>query len=103
MRIGIYPGSFDPLTFGHIDIIERSRIICDRLIIAIAKNYSKEPLFSFEERERIIETYFKDNLDSIEVVTFDGLIVDYCKERGVSSTLPPSGKKRQQLLLPRSH
>ncbi|MFC1668830.1 pantetheine-phosphate adenylyltransferase [Spirochaetota bacterium] len=84
MRIGIYPGSFDPLTYGHIDIVERSRIICDKLIIAIAKNYTKEPLFSFEERERIIRTFFKDVSDNIEVVSFDGLVVDYCRERGVS-------------------
>ena len=93
MRIGIYPGSFDPLTKGHLDIIERSQRICDKLIIAIAKNSAKKPLFSLEERIEIINTCCK-GLKSIEVVAFEGLLIDFCKAhevdfiiRGLRSTI----------------
>ncbi len=84
MRIGIYPGSFDPMTFGHLDIIERAKKICDKLLIAIAKNSSKKPLFTIEERIEIINNCCKDEEGKIEVVTFNGLLVDYCKENNVS-------------------
>ena len=84
MRIGIYPGSFDPLTYGHLDIIKRSKNICDKLIIAIAKNSEKQALFTFEERLELIEHCCEGDNDYIEVVSFDGLLVDYCRERQVS-------------------
>jgi pantetheine-phosphate adenylyltransferase len=83
MRIGIYPGSFDPLTFGHLDIIERARNICDKLIIAAARNISKKPLFSLEERLEMIRQSCT-SMDNIEIVTFNGLLADYCKERNVN-------------------
>lgn len=83
MRIGIYPGSFDPLTNGHADIINRSKGLCDKLIIAVAKNSAKKPLFSIEERIEIINNYCQD-AGNIEVVSFDGLLVDYCREQKVS-------------------
>ena len=83
MRLGIYPGSFDPLTNGHLDIIERSRGLCDRLVVAIAINRAKQPLFTVEERLEIINNYYKDE-SSIEVVSFEGLLVDFCKARGVN-------------------
>jgi len=84
MRIGIYPGSFDPLTYGHLDIIKRSKNICDKLIIAIAKNSEKNSLFSIKERIEMIEYCCKDESDFIEIVSFNGLVVDYCRERNVS-------------------
>ena len=82
MRIGIYPGSFDPLTNGHLDIIERSRGLCDKLVVAIAINRAKQPLFSVEERLEIINNYYKDD-SSIEVVSFEGLLVEFCKARNI--------------------
>lgn len=82
MRKGIYPGSFDPLTNGHLDIIERSRGICDSLVVGIAINRAKQPLFSLEERLEIINHYFKDD-SSIEIVSFEGLLVDYCRAHDI--------------------
>ncbi|MBN2159671.1 MAG: pantetheine-phosphate adenylyltransferase [Spirochaetes bacterium] len=82
MRIGIYPGSFDPLTNGHLDVIKRSRGLCDKLVVAIAINREKQPLFSVEERLEIINNYFKDE-SSIEVVSFEGLLVEFCRARGI--------------------
>jgi pantetheine-phosphate adenylyltransferase len=82
MRIGIYPGSFDPLTNGHIDIIERSRGICDKLVVAIAINRTKQPLFTVEERLEIINHCIKDD-SSVEVVSFEGLLVQYCRSQDI--------------------
>jgi len=83
MRIGIYPGSFDPLTNGHLDIIERSKGLCDKLVVAIAINRAKQPLFTVEERLEIINNYYKDD-SSVEVVSFEGLLIDFCKARGIN-------------------
>jgi len=82
MRIGIYPGSFDPLTNGHLDIIERSRGICDKLVVAIAINREKQPLFTVDERLEIINHIYKDD-SSLEVVSFSGLLVEFCKSQGI--------------------
>lgn len=83
MRIGIYPGSFDPLTNGHIDIIKRSRLLCDKLIVAIANNSAKKPFFSIEERVGIIKSCCSD-VKEFSVDSFNGLLVEYCKSNGVS-------------------
>ncbi|MCU0820872.1 MAG: pantetheine-phosphate adenylyltransferase [Spirochaetes bacterium] len=84
MRIGIYPGSFDPLTNGHLDIFERSKKICDKLIITAARNIHKNALFSIEERLAILRECCKGDDCSIEITTFDGLLVDFCKQNGVN-------------------
>lgn len=79
MRIGVYPGSFDPITNGHLDVIERARHIFDKVIVAVARNPSKEPLFSSAERVRLIEDNLR-NRPNISVIAFDGLIVDLAKQ-----------------------
>ncbi|MGB1127470.1 MAG: pantetheine-phosphate adenylyltransferase [Opitutales bacterium] len=79
MKIGIYPGSFDPITNGHLDVINRARSIFDKVIVAVARNPSKEPLFSSEERVRLIEENLV-NRPNISVIAFDGLIVDLARE-----------------------
>lgn len=80
--IAIYPGSFDPITNGHIDIIQRSCKIFDKVIVGIAYNSEKSGLFTPSEREEIIKEVFKDN-PQIEVDRFNGLLVNYVKERNI--------------------
>ncbi|MGZ3604811.1 MAG: pantetheine-phosphate adenylyltransferase [Thermodesulfobacteriota bacterium] len=75
-RVAIYPGSFDPITYGHIDIIERGLEIFDKVILAIAENEEKRPLFSVGDRLRMVKNFFKDNPNVI-VDSFKGLLVDY--------------------------
>src|SRR5262245_49395584 len=82
-RIAVYPGSFDPLTNGHVDIIERGTRIFDRVIVAVLVNAGKQPLFSVSERVELIRDTFKDE-PKIEVDTFDGLLVEYASRRGIS-------------------
>jgi pantetheine-phosphate adenylyltransferase len=75
-KIAVYPGSFDPITFGHLDIINRGLIIFDEIIIAVAANSSKNAMFSIEERVDLIRTVLGGN-ERAKVDTFDGLLVDY--------------------------
>ena len=75
-RIAVYPGSFDPITNGHIDIIKRGLEVFDRLIVAVARNSEKSGLFSIDERVEMIRELFKDD-PRVEVDTFTGLLVDY--------------------------
>ena len=79
MRKAVYPGSFDPITFGHLDIIERSAKMMDELVIAVLRNSAKNSLFSLEERVNMIKEVTKD-LPNVRVETFDGLLVDYMRE-----------------------
>jgi pantetheine-phosphate adenylyltransferase len=79
-RIAIYPGSFDPLTSGHVDIIERGSRIFDSIIVAILVNAEKVPLFSENERIAIIKEVFKD-YKNVQAETFNGLLVDYAQEK----------------------
>ena len=79
MKRAIYPGSFDPLTFGHLDIIERSARIVDELNVAVLKNNAKNPLFSADERVSMIIDMTK-HLPNVTVSSFDGLLADYAKE-----------------------
>ena len=79
-RVAIYPGSFDPLTLGHVDIIERGSSLFDTIVVAVLKNVEKKPLFAVEERlEMIRETFQK--LDNVEADSFSGLLVDYAASR----------------------
>ncbi len=79
--LAVYPGSFDPLTNGHVDIITRGSRLFERIIVAILVNAEKSPLFSMSERVEIAETVFKDH-PNVEIDTFDGLLVDYVERRG---------------------
>ena len=78
--LAVYPGSFDPLTNGHVDIISRGARLFDRIIVAILVNGEKAPLFTMEERVDIARAVFKDQ-PNVEVDTFDGLLVDYMEKR----------------------
>ncbi|MFH1674624.1 MAG: pantetheine-phosphate adenylyltransferase [Pseudomonadota bacterium] len=79
-KIAIYPGTFDPVTNGHLDIIQRALTIFDKIIVAIAINPGKEPLFTLEERLTMLREALKD-IPNVEVDNFDGLLVDYAKKR----------------------
>lgn len=79
MKRAIYPGSFDPVTNGHVDIILRSSKIVDRLIVGVLNNSAKKSLFSLEERVSMLKELTKD-LPNVEVTSFDGLLVDYMRE-----------------------
>ena len=83
MKSAIYPGSFDPLTNGHLDIVERSLQIVDKLIIAVLVNSSKKQLFSVEERVELIKDVLDHNAQ-VEVLTFSGLLVDFCRHLNVN-------------------
>ncbi|MBF0303812.1 MAG: pantetheine-phosphate adenylyltransferase [Desulfamplus sp.] len=88
-RIAIYPGSFDPLTNGHVDIIERGLKIFDKVIIAVLYNPSKKALFSVEERIDMIQKSFltHSNQDSIMIDSFDGLLVDYARMKNAAAII----------------
>ena len=79
MRRAIYPGTFDPVTLGHIDIIERSCRIFDELIVGILVNHSKTPMFSVQERVDMIKEALDGN-KNIKVISFDGLLIDFARE-----------------------
>ena len=83
MRTGIYPGSFDPVTLGHFDIIERSSKIFDRLIVGVLQNSSKSPLFSVEERVNMLRKV-TEGLDNVEIMSFNGLLVDFVRANEAS-------------------
>ena len=80
MKIALYPGTFDPITFGHIDVIERARDIFDRVIVTVARNAAKKPLFTDTERVRMIREVIKQ-YDNVEVTSFDGLLVAFAKKQ----------------------
>ncbi|MFY7672243.1 pantetheine-phosphate adenylyltransferase [Tenacibaculum sp. MEBiC06402] len=86
MRRAIFPGSFDPITLGHFDIIERGVTLFDELIIAIGINADKKYMFPLEKRQQFIEEAFK-NEPKIRVVTYEGLTVNFCKEIGADFIL----------------
>jgi pantetheine-phosphate adenylyltransferase len=79
-RIAVYPGSFDPITKGHEDLIHRSLEFVDQLIVAVAVNVAKQPLFSLDERVKLIQTAVTD--PRVEVQSFDGLLAEFAKKVG---------------------
>jgi pantetheine-phosphate adenylyltransferase len=85
-RTAVFPGSFDPLTNGHVDIIERATRIFDRVIVAVAINAEKTPLFSVDERVAVIRDVFRDNL-TVQVDTFNGLLVEYARMQRASALI----------------
>ena len=82
-RLAVYPGSFDPLTNGHVDIISRGAALFDRIVVAILVNPEKRALFTLEERVEIASEVFAD-FEGVEIDTFDGLLVDYARRRDAS-------------------
>ena len=78
---GIYPGSFDPVTYGHLDIVKRASKIVDELIIGVLMNKAKMPLFSVEERVKMLEEVTSD-IPNVRVIPFDGLLVDFARKQG---------------------
>ena len=89
MRIGIYPGSFDPITKGHMDIIKRAKKIVDVLIVVVLDNKNKKGMFMLDERAELIKQAIEDEIEEkgererILVDTFDGLLVDYAKKNNI--------------------
>ena len=83
-RTGVYPGTFDPITLGHMDIIRRGAKLVDRLVIGVTTNPSKNPMFSVEERIAMVEREVADIPGEIEVVSFDLLLMDFAEREGAS-------------------
>ena len=86
MKKAIFPGSFDPITLGHLDIVNRGVTLFDEVIIAIGENSSKDYMFSLEVRKKFIENTFIDN-PKVKVVSYEGLTTEFCKEIGVDFIL----------------
>ena len=84
MQKVVCPGSFDPVTNGHIDVFKRAADLAEEVVVAVLVNHSKNGLFSIEERVELIKDSVK-HLNNIKVATFDGLLVDFCKENGVTA------------------
>ncbi len=81
MKIAIYPGSFDPVTLGHLDVIERACSLFDRLIVVVMHNQTKTPMFTLEERQDFLHR-ITSHLDNVEIDAFSGLLADYANKRG---------------------
>jgi len=86
MRIAIYPGSFDPITNGHLDVVQRATKLFDRVIVAVAKSESKQPLFTLEERVEMV-TLSVQHLPTVEADSFDGLLVEYADRSGAQAVI----------------
>nr|MCR4757051.1 pantetheine-phosphate adenylyltransferase [Butyrivibrio sp.] len=82
MKIAVYPGSFDPVTFGHLDIIKRASKMFDEVIVAVMCNSAKTPLFSLDERVKMLQESVKD-LSNVKIESFSGLLIDYCKSADI--------------------
>ena len=85
-RVGVYPGTFDPITLGHLDIIRRGSHLVDRLVIGVTTNPSKEPMFSVAERLAMVQREVAD-IPAVEVVEFDSLLMDFAEAQGASLIL----------------
>lgn len=85
MKVALYPGTFDPVTKGHLDVLHRASVLFDKVIVAVARNDPKKPLFSLDERIRLI----MENIDSecFEVCPLEGLVVEFAKKRGAQALI----------------
>ena len=84
MRTGVYPGTFDPITLGHMDIIRRAAHLVDRLVIGVTTNPSKSPMFTLDERLEMVRSETADLAGDIRIVTFDSLLMDFAVREGAS-------------------
>jgi pantetheine-phosphate adenylyltransferase len=82
----LYPGTFDPITNGHVDLVKRAVKLFDEVVIAVASGHHKKPLFNFEERVALVETVFAD-LPQVSVIGFEGLLVDFMREKNATAVL----------------
>ena len=80
MQIGVYPGSFDPVTLGHLDIIDRASRLCDHLVVGVLQNGSKYPMFTLDQRIRMLKKV-TEPYGNVDVLSFDGLLVDFLKQQ----------------------
>ena len=87
MKIAVYPGTFDPITLGHLDIIRRGAHLVDKLVIGVTTNPSKEPMFSVAERIEIVRREVKEIPGDIEVVEFDSLLMEFAEKQGATAIL----------------
>ncbi len=86
MKIAVYPGSFDPVTYGHMDIIHRAAKMFDKVVVAVMCNSAKTPLFTLDERVKMLKESIKD-LNNVEIDSFDGLMIDYCKNNDIHTVV----------------
>lgn len=82
-KIALYPGTFDPITFGHLDLIRRGAKLFDKLIVAVAENQNKNPMFDFEQRVSLVKQVTK-GIDNVEVCGFSGLLADFARKKQVN-------------------
>ena len=87
MKIAVYPGTFDPITLGHLDIIRRGAHLVDKLVVGVTTNPSKEPMFSVAERLKMVQREIQSIPGNIEVVEFDSLLMDFAEEQGATAIL----------------
>ncbi|SDA64795.1 Phosphopantetheine adenylyltransferase [Butyrivibrio sp. INlla18] len=82
MKVAVYPGSFDPVTLGHLDVIQRASAMFDKVVVAVMCNSAKTPLFTLDERVKMLRESVK-GLNNVEIESFDGLLIDYCKKENI--------------------
>jgi pantetheine-phosphate adenylyltransferase len=87
MKVAVYPGTFDPITLGHIDIIRRGAHLVDQLVVGVTTNPSKEPMFSVEERLEMVRREVADLAANISVVEFGSLLMDFAEQQGATAIL----------------
>lgn len=83
MRVYVYPGSFDPVTNGHVDIIKRAALLCDKLIVAVLVNSNKNPTFTLEERVKLLQCALAD-VPNVEIESFSGLLIDFMRKKNAT-------------------
>ena len=87
MKVAVYPGTFDPLTLGHVDIIRRGAHLVDKLVVGVTTNPSKEPMFSVAERLEMVRREIAEIPGNIDVVEFDSLLMEFAEEQGATAIL----------------